>query len=173
VRNPNNLDLPCGTHDNRYYGRGVFTVRQFRELCSFYGDKCLCCGREDVILLPDHIFPVSRGGMNTIDNIQPLCRDCNSVKRAKAIDFRAGAPVSVVSDWYVMSPEEKTSAIAAMRCKICEYEDAISSWQSEIEGRQADSSRVLRNISAFRERVKNLLLAVDDVQNGRATQKCR
>jgi 5-methylcytosine-specific restriction endonuclease McrA len=31
----------------------------------------------------DHIFPRSRGGQNTLDNLQLLCLTCNSQKGAK------------------------------------------------------------------------------------------
>ena len=51
--------------------------------------KCAICGRALQIddytsmenyLTIDHIFPLSRGGVNTIDNLQGLCRNCNSIK---------------------------------------------------------------------------------------------
>jgi hypothetical protein len=49
--------------------------------------------------LIDHILPVSRGGTNAIDNVQPLCRKCNSEKLDSYIDFRSpiqiGATLSI------------------------------------------------------------------------------
>ncbi|KOV07480.1 MULTISPECIES: HNH endonuclease [Streptomyces] len=43
------------------------------------GHACLHCGsREDLSL--DHIHPWSLGGPDTVDNLQTLCRPCNSRK---------------------------------------------------------------------------------------------
>ncbi len=69
--------------------KGFFTTRQFKVLCDLYGNKCLCCGyRSRLFLHADHVVPLSRGGDNGIENIQPLCRSCNSRKGTKTIDYR-------------------------------------------------------------------------------------
>lgn len=68
--------------------RGSFTEAEWLELCEKYGSKCLRCGRSDVRLTVDHIVPISKGGANTLDNVQPLCQSCNSRKRDKVIDYR-------------------------------------------------------------------------------------
>lgn len=67
---------------------GRITAKEWRDLCSKYDNKCLCCGRSDVKLSLDHVLPISKGGTNTIDNAQPLCISCNSSKRDKHIDYR-------------------------------------------------------------------------------------
>ena len=67
---------------------GTFSDVQFTEMCDKYGNKCLCCGRKDVNLVPDHVNPISLGGSNDISNIQPLCNTCNCSKNAKYIDYR-------------------------------------------------------------------------------------
>lgn len=67
---------------------GSYTQAQFRELCERYGNCCLRCGRTDVKLTPDHVVPISKGGSNTIDNLQPLCMECNNWKRTQTIDYR-------------------------------------------------------------------------------------
>lgn len=46
------------------------------------GWACVTCGRGDDLSL-DHIQPVSRGGSDDIDNLQTMCRSCNSRKGAK------------------------------------------------------------------------------------------
>jgi 5-methylcytosine-specific restriction endonuclease McrA len=67
---------------------GSFTQDEWDALCEFYENKCLSCGRADVKLTVDHVVPLSKGGSNMIDNIQPLCGSCNSSKNAKTIDYR-------------------------------------------------------------------------------------
>ena len=66
---------------------GSFTKQEWRELLEKYGDKCLCCGSKEKITL-DHITPLSKGGSNSIDNIQPLCSVCNRKKWKDIIDYR-------------------------------------------------------------------------------------
>ncbi len=68
---------------------GRFTTNEFNELLKHF-DACPMCGRkwEDIELpkhkktpwTADHIKPISKGGTNSIENIQPLCFSCNSKK---------------------------------------------------------------------------------------------
>ena len=67
---------------------GKFTRDEWLDLCQKFGNKCLCCGRDDVKLASDHVIPISRGGSSNIDNIQCLCKSCNSSKGDKYIDYR-------------------------------------------------------------------------------------
>lgn len=70
------------------------------EACSFiakteirgavfelHGEECLKCGTDEGITL-DHVVPVSRDGENCIENLQPLCKSCNSSKGTQIIDYR-------------------------------------------------------------------------------------
>jgi len=57
------------------------------KIFNKHGKACLCCGSLKKIAL-DHVIPVSKGGENSIDNLQPLCRSCNSRKSDKIIDYR-------------------------------------------------------------------------------------
>lgn len=66
---------------------GHFTDQEWRDLCAQYGNVCLACG-SSAPLTADHVVPLTRGGSDTIDNIQPLCAVCNSKKRARIIDYR-------------------------------------------------------------------------------------
>lgn len=69
---------------------GSYSSSEWKGLIEHYGHRCLCCNRDDVKLTADHVIPVSKGGTSNIDNIQPLCKSCNSKKRDKSIDYRPG-----------------------------------------------------------------------------------
>ncbi len=73
---------------------GDFTVEEFEDLCEKYGNACMCCGDREALLTPDHIVPLSLGGSNLTENIQPLCVNCNSRKNVKVIDSRPEATPS-------------------------------------------------------------------------------
>jgi 5-methylcytosine-specific restriction endonuclease McrA len=60
--------------------KGRHSERQWKELCELNEHKCIICGKEK-ILTKDHIIPLSKGGSNSIENIQPACRSCNSRKK--------------------------------------------------------------------------------------------
>jgi 5-methylcytosine-specific restriction endonuclease McrA len=64
-----------------------FTLEQWLNLRKLCGEKCVSC-KEAKPLTVDHIVPLSEGGSNTIDNIQPLCKSCNSSKLKKVKDYR-------------------------------------------------------------------------------------
>lgn len=51
-------------------------------LVGRYGERCMNpdCDGADSILTIDHVVPVSKGGMNTMDNVQILCYTCNRRK---------------------------------------------------------------------------------------------
>ena len=68
---------------------GSFSTAEWNALVAQF-DACPMCqrawvdiplleGRKSVITR-DHIIPISKGGSNSIENIQPLCYSCNSAK---------------------------------------------------------------------------------------------
>ena len=63
---------------------GSHTLKQWSDLKESYGNVCAYCGKQKK-LTKDHIVPLSKGGTDFIENIQPLCRNCNSKKHNKII----------------------------------------------------------------------------------------
>ena len=64
---------------------GSFTLQQWEEIKDKYHRCCAICKRHESErkLTMDHILAISVGGSNSIDNIQPLCKSCNSSKGAR------------------------------------------------------------------------------------------
>lgn len=73
-----------------YGNSGSHTPKEWADLKSKYNNRCLRCGRSDIPMTKDHILPITKGGTDNIDNIQPLCRSCNSSKNDTYIDYRRG-----------------------------------------------------------------------------------
>lgn len=66
---------------------GGFTDYEWNQLVKEQSNRCLACGKNKK-LTADHVIPLSKGGSSNIDNIQGLCKSCNSSKGAKTIDYR-------------------------------------------------------------------------------------
>lgn len=63
----------------KYTQGGSHSIEEWERLCIQHDNKCAIC-KEQKPLTRDHIMPLSLGGNDYIDNIQPLCRNCNSKK---------------------------------------------------------------------------------------------
>lgn len=63
--------------------RNAFTSKSreyFTQLVLRDGGFCVKCGSVQQLTV-DHIVPLARGGGNELDNLQILCKSCNSSKR--------------------------------------------------------------------------------------------
>ena len=63
---------------------GSFSGKEWNALVTAFDGRCVCCGNAPKIMTADHIIPISRGGDNNIENIQPLCNSCNASKLTKS-----------------------------------------------------------------------------------------
>lgn len=68
---------------------GDVTVAEWEAIKAAYGYRCPRCFRcePEISLSLDHVVPLARGGAHTPDNIQPLCRTCNTAKYTDSIRF--------------------------------------------------------------------------------------
>lgn len=66
---------------------GSHTLAEWEALKAKFDHRCVCCWRK-VTLTQDHILPISHGGTDNIENIQPLCGICNSRKNNRFKCFR-------------------------------------------------------------------------------------
>lgn len=76
---------------------GSFTYHEWELLKKQYGYICPCCGSEETKvkkLTVDHVIPISKGGSNYIENIQPLCLMCNLKKRTKVEKYEPVVPTT-------------------------------------------------------------------------------
>jgi 5-methylcytosine-specific restriction endonuclease McrA len=62
---------------------GFHTFGEWDTLKAQYNWTCPSCRKPEPLiqLTEDHIIPISKGGTDNIENIQPLCKICNCKKR--------------------------------------------------------------------------------------------
>lgn len=68
---------------------GGHTFGEWELLKKQHNFTCPCCKKSEpeIKLSEDHIVPLSRGGSDNIENIQPLCKHCNLVKHTNIIKY--------------------------------------------------------------------------------------
>jgi hypothetical protein len=75
--------------NHKLNAEGLHTNGEWELLKLQYGLICPCCHKSEpeIKLSKDHIIPLSRGGSDWIENIQPLCLSCNKKKHLKTTKY--------------------------------------------------------------------------------------
>lgn len=73
--------------------KGTHSDIEWRCLVEAVGSQCVQCRTPMGLLVggkvcKDHITPIFKGGSDGLDNLQPLCRECNAGKGGDTTDFR-------------------------------------------------------------------------------------
>lgn len=88
IRHKNHIEYQRG--QQRRDASNFISNKKIRDaVFAKYGKQCLCCGSTKKITI-DHVVPVYHGGENNLDNLQPLCKSCNSRKNTSNKDYRHG-----------------------------------------------------------------------------------
>jgi len=71
---------------------GSHTLGDWQTLKAQYNWVCPSCKKSEpeIKLTEDHIIPLSKGGSDNIENIQPLCLSCNSRKHVRIKKYGTG-----------------------------------------------------------------------------------
>lgn len=84
LRSANNLwPIPTiGVTNAKFFYRPKNKRLSLPKLASYYNYRCQICGKKFKLkdLTIEHVFPRSKGGDNTVDNVLPTCKCCNTTK---------------------------------------------------------------------------------------------
>jgi len=82
-----------GDRLSRAKQKGTHTEKDWQMMKEICGNKCVKCKIPETQLYgeklcKDHIIPICLNGSDAIENIQPLCRNCNTAKTNDQTDYR-------------------------------------------------------------------------------------
>jgi 5-methylcytosine-specific restriction endonuclease McrA len=114
LENPARVSAYAHRRRARELAAGVsWTPEEWSALVGQWAGRCAYCGRNDVRLTVDHRIPLTKGGSDSIDNVLPACKPCNSRKGTRMeLEYRA---VLALEDFVRTRGERMTARGAARR----------------------------------------------------------
>lgn len=102
----------------RYRSRGGGAIPYDLRMQVFERDgfACLECGSEEDLSC-DHAVPVSKGGETTLENLQTLCRPCNSRKKDRIRKYEKRADKSGQNRNSAVSPKRSGQVPGLLDCQ--------------------------------------------------------
>jgi 5-methylcytosine-specific restriction endonuclease McrA len=67
--------------------KGTHTVDEWCAILDEVDGRCVRCKSETYSLQKDHIIPIYIGGSDGVDNLQPLCKSCNTKKTGEDFNW--------------------------------------------------------------------------------------
>lgn len=81
---PTSLQAPIACRSEKPYTKSKISTTKKKTVLERDKYRCINCDTHKDLCV-DHIQPESRGGDNTLSNLQTLCRSCNSSKGTKTM----------------------------------------------------------------------------------------
>lgn len=79
-------------HERRVSAGKPITTAEWLECVEAFDNSCAYCGAQRNLTM-EHVIAIANGGTNSVDNIIPACRSCNSSKGTKEL-----------IEWYTSQP---------------------------------------------------------------------
>lgn len=131
-------------------GRRTLNARERAEVLTRYGSRCAMCGktpRDDAVkLVVDHIVPLDWGGTNAPENLQPLCVECNSGKKAHYSSFDAYAEAIKITIGRDVVHERIGELLKALRGEAVPIDLIVIVAREENRGDPTRRMRALRDL---------------------------
>lgn len=162
--------------------KGTHTSIEWEALKDACGSKCVKCGADEP-LTKDHIQPIYQGGSDGLDNIQPLCKSCNSAKGPENIDYRPRGWVAFVERTLSERSANVMLPITRNPLPITQESEALSGKPDEahINGKKKLSESCLEVLTFLNEKTgrnyqpvkANINLIAGRLREGATVDQCR
>lgn len=141
---------------------GYSKTKIIETLLEQNGCVCSICGKhlEKQNCVLDHIYPISFGGTDSIDNLQLICKKCNCIKSNKtSLGFQFEEYIRLLLD---KSPKYDISQINKGLCS-CIIPDLII---KRVNNKSSETivAEINSSYSLTRKRIDHLILRLDEFQ---------